>query len=120
MAPPFLRAPALVAAALCASLTAACDGHVACIENVDPNPFYVYVVDANGNRLPGATATYSYEGGPERPCMEDSTGTFVCGAGSVGHYDITATLNGKTQTGGTDLDIGPCGPEAQSVTLTFE
>ncbi len=79
------------------------------------------VVDAAGNAIPGATATFSVDGAAAEACESMQAGAFVCGWERAGHFEIAVSAVGYVDaTVSADVAQGECHVEPVSETVALE
>lgn len=82
-----------------------------------------YVVDAEGNPIPEATATFTVDGGAVQDCESFTDGTYICGWEQAGTIAVTIEAEGfvaATQEVTVGMDAEECHVEQQILDFTLE
>lgn len=99
----------------------ACEEETACTTEAIGS-VSVTVVDADGAAIPGATVTYTVDGGAVTACESPTNnGSFVCGWEVAGEFTVTASAPGLVAASQTvTVEAGECHvtPEAVEIALT--
>lgn len=82
-----------------------------------------YVVDAEGNAIADATATFTVDGGAVQDCESFTDGTYICGWEQAGLIAVTIEaegFTGATQEVTVGMDAEACHVEQQILDFTLE
>ncbi|APR74708.1 Hypothetical protein A7982_00054 [Minicystis rosea] len=81
----------------------------------------VTIVDGNATGITDAVVKYSVDGGPQKDCERfvAEGSVYSCGTEEAGHFVITASHAGATQTKELDVESDECHVIGVDLTLTF-